>query len=803
MKCACALVLVASLSVWAQMRTGTITGTVQDTSGAAIPNATVTITVPVTGFSRTVHADAAGTFRFANVPFEHYALKVTLAEFQPFETHIDLHSAVPVDVPVKLELQAVATTVEVTAEDHGEMVEAHRTASTTGLDETLINRIPSASASRAIETLVATTPGWAPDDNGRMHPRGSESQVHWNLDGVPITENMSAIFATSLDARMMRSVEVLTGGIPAEFGDKLGGVVSVNTKSGLDLDQGAWNAGISFGGGSFSAGDTSVDFSTRRKTFGFLGLVSGNTTQRFLDPPSLSNLHNFGRTMQTFQRLDWQRDPNNLLKLTLMIGGNNFQVPNREEQHLAGQHQRQQLRDNNEVFGWQHIFNPNWLSSVSAYHRYSSSRLDANALAIPVVPFQSRSLRTLGTVGALSYATQQHKVKIGYQLTGTRIEENFQFWVTEPEAFAPIRDEAGRELPNPVLRFTTASPFRFAGQRWQSFTSAYAQDHWTLLSWLTIDAGLRWDRYSLLFTENQVSPRIGFAIQIPRSRTVLRGSYNRLYQTPPVENILLASSVEASRISPLVVLGEAPGFRQVQADKQHTFEVGIQQQLSPWMRIDVAIYHKIIRNMGDKDQFLDTGVIFPISIFAGRVTGVETRLETREVAGLRGSLSWANSRSLGITPVNGGLFLGEEVESLESAGLRFANDHDQRNSAHWQVMYTNKRTGVWTAVNGRHDSGYPVGLEEGATPALYASLGFDPALLREVNFERGRVRPRTILNFSIGADHKVDDRVTMRVQFDVQNLTDRLYLYNFESVFSGTHVGLPRTYSGRLSFQLK
>jgi len=47
------------------------------------------------------------------------------------------------------------------------------------------------------------------------------------------------------------------------------------------------------------------------------------------------------------------------------------------------------------------------------------------------------------------------------------------------------------------------------------------------------------------------------------------------------------------------------------------------------------------------------------------------------------------------------------------------------------------------------------------------------------------------------------ERVSMNLQFDVQNLTDERFLYNFESVFSGTHVGYPRLFSGRLSLSFK
>jgi hypothetical protein len=47
------------------------------------------------------------------------------------------------------------------------------------------------------------------------------------------------------------------------------------------------------------------------------------------------------------------------------------------------------------------------------------------------------------------------------------------------------------------------------------------------------------------------------------------------------------------------------------------------------------------------------------------------------------------------------------------------------------------------------------------------------------------------------------ERTSLNLQFDIQNLTNELFLYNFESVFSGTHIGFPRLLSGRLALRFK
>ncbi|MDQ2921475.1 MAG: hypothetical protein M3R52_07695, partial [Acidobacteriota bacterium] len=105
--------------------------------------------------------------------------------------------------------------------------------------------------------------------------------------------------------------------------------------------------------------------------------------------------------------------------------------------------------------------------------------------------------------------------------------------------------------------------------------------------------------------------------------------------------------------------------------------------------------------------------------------------------------------------------------------------------------------------SGRYDSGVPTDVQPGTTLVQFTTQGFDPRLYNEIDFQRGRVRPRTILDFSVGADLLKKERVSLNLQFDIQNLTNELFLYNFESVFSGTHVGNPRLFSGRLGLRFK
>jgi outer membrane receptor protein involved in Fe transport len=784
-------------TVFAQSRIGTVQGVVKDPGGALVPNAQITVTQPVTRYRQTTQTDAQGSFKLVNLPFNTYNVRAEATGFQPAEESIDLESTIPLTLELSLSLEQTTAAVTITT-GSGAMLEPDRTSSDTDIGQTILERPVGAAPSRAIESIVASTPGFVTDDNGRMHPRGSESQVQYVVDGVPITDNLSAIFSTSLDARTLRTVEVLTGGIPAEFGDKLAGVINVNTRSGLE---GPTQGGISFSGGSFSTGETAVDFSTHTKKLGFLTNLSASTSQRYLDPPTLDNFHNFGRTGKGFFRLDYQFDANNSLRGVFNVGGSNFQVPNRFDQELAGQDQRQRLRDNSENISFQHIFSPNTVAQFSFFHRQSHAELISNTLSTPVVANQDRTLQNYGGIGSVSLTRGSHNIKFGGQFTITPVDEHFTFYPTEQ--FPDLVDEEGNVFPNPVNNFSATNPFVFDQSKTGRTLSAYVQDRFSPLKNLTLDLGVRYDNYKLLISEQELSPRLAVAYYIPKTQTTLRASYNRLFQPPPAESLLLASSSAAAALSPISVLQGITTVQPILPDKQNAFEVGAQQLLSKLFRMNLTVYQKRIENFSDKDQFFETGVIFPIAISSGRVTGEEVRIESTDIHGFHGFVSYANARAFGVTPITGGLFLGEDPQDLFLHGFKFANDHDQRNEAQFQVSYNHRPSGIYASFSGRYDSGVPTDVEPGTTLAEFVAQGFDPRLFSEIDFQRGRVRPRTILDFSIGADLMQKERVSLNLQFDVQNLTNELFLYNFQSVFSGTHVGYPRLFSGRLSLRFK
>ncbi|HSA93703.1 MAG TPA: TonB-dependent receptor [Terriglobales bacterium] len=774
----CVLVLAASL--FAQS-VGTVMGAVTDPTGAVIPGASVTLTAAISGYRQNVQTDAEGQYRFVHVPFSPFTLHVEAPGFDHFDATGELRTNVPLVMNAQLTLAAAKQ--EVTVVEQGPLLETTSASTHHDIDYKQLQKLGLAQAGRGLEALVQTVPGVVQDDNGRMHPRGSESQVQYVVDGVPITDNLAATFGTALDARNLRSAEILTGNVPAEYGGKLATVINVNTKSGLEMP---WNGSLSFGGGSFNQLESGAEFGGHTRKFGVFVSSAASHSERYLDPPEIQNFRNEGGNARLFAKFDWIPTDKDTLRLSLTTNGSNFQVPNTAEQQAAGQRQGQELRDDAQSLAWTHLFDPRTVSDVVAYRRSSTAHLlDPEQTGFPFFAEQHRRQRTEGLRASISRQQGGHSLKFGVQVTRLPLSEFFTVAATDP---AILADPA-----NPLSAFPITSPFVFNQKKTGREVALFVQDRFTIAGRLTIDAGLRYDNYRIVAEKDFVSPRVGLAYYIKRTGTVFRGSYNRLFQTPSVENLLLSSSAEGVVFSPL---GSTAGVRVVPPEEQNFYEFGVQQQLGKYVRLDVAHYVKNIRNYADKDQFLNTGIIFPIAIARGDVRGTEARLDLALVRGWTAFLSYANSKAIATTPLVGGLFLGEEAAALLIPGVQFNADHDQRNSGQFGVTYSH-RSGAWASLSGRHDSGVPSEFD----PADLA--GLDPRIVEQLDTVRFRIKPRTTLDLAAGIDLLRDSSWPISLQLDVQNLLDRFYLFNFESVFSGTHIGRPREISARIVFHWK
>ena len=343
---------------------------------------------------------------------------------------------------------------------------------------------------------------------------------------------------------------------------------------------------------------------------------------------------------------------------------------------------------------------------------------------------------------------------------------------------------------NPVIehfRMTGLdAPFLFDGAATGQNLGLFVQDTFSPIDDLHINVGLRYDYYKLVVEDRALSPRVGVAYHVHNSGTVLRASYNRIFMPPFSENLLLSSSPEARALSP----NPDESGLDVQPERQHAYEVGIQQALGNRAKIDLAYYRKDIRNLADVDQFLDTTVTFPLSVAQGLAQGVEARLDVPVHRGVSAYVSLSRAKILLTAPLTGGLFLGE----VPPAGEQFYADHDQRWQSQFGVAFEHPSRRVFGSVSGRYDSGIPFEVGEDFDPATFE----DPLALTLVDLDTGRAKPRAIFDAMVGSELYRRGETRLELQGGVLNMFDKAYLLNFLSIFNGTHYGAPRTWTARL-----
>ena len=735
----------------AQSSTGELRLTVTDPAGLPV-RSTVEIVSQANEVRQQLDTDARGTLTATRLPFGTYRIEVVRAGFAAFSALLEIRSPLPTEYRVTLGLAPVQTQVTVGADDT--VLDRHRTSTLNHIGAEAVQQRITALPGRSLPDLVNTQPGWLLEANGILHPRGSEYQTQYVVDGLPLTDNRSPSFAPELEADEVHAMTVLTAGYPAEYGRKLGGVIEVVTTG--NARQG-FHGSLAGSIGSFTTatGYAMGEYGWGRNTVS----VSGNVahTNRYLDPPVEEN---FTNVAVHFERALGDADR------VAAIGrraGAGFSVPNERVQQEAGQRQHRDARETTGQFSYQHVFSTHVVDVRGLAHDISA-RLSSNPLSTPIEPQQDRGFRELYVKGTIAGHAGAHDWKAGVDGEFGTIRERFGYRVTDPPQFDP----------------KTPPAFEFADRRSDREQSAFVQDQMRWSAW-TINAGLRWDRYAVLVEEQAISPRLGLAWSWPRAGFVARASYDRAFQTPAVENLLLASSPALDVLSDRVVrLPVLPSLG-------HFYEAGFSKRLFATTRLDVTHFKRVMTNFADDDLLLNTGVSFPIAFARADIEGTELKFDVPRWRRVSGFAGYTNMRGVGELPITGGLFLGRDEDVLESTG-EFRVSQDQRHTIRGRVSYdVSPRISASAAMS--YGSGLPVEFNGGREEAIDQYGG---RIVDRVDFARGRVRPSFALDASFGATLVKTATRTLRLQVDLLNLTNRLNVINFAGLFSGTALAPPR-----------
>ena len=304
-----------------------------------------------------------------------------------------------------------------------------------------------------------------------------------------------------------------------------------------------------------------------------------------------------------------------------------------------------------------------------------------------------------------------------------------------------------------------------------------------------MNAGLRFDHYKLVADETAWSPRLGLAYNVAHAGLVLRASYDRIFQGPAIENILLASADLADQLG-------GGAFIPLRPSRGNFTEAGFSKSLSRRLRLDGTWYYRQVTNFADDSLLLNTGVSFPIAFAEAKIHGYEAKIELPRWGAFSGYVSYSNMIGTGFLPVAGGLLLGRRGRRRERTGFSSITQ-DQRNTLRAREFDSSRsivflRSPVPLATAGCRS-------RIGPSNMSFIQQQYGPEILAKVNFDRGRVRPSASLDTSVGVNLFEADRKTVRVQADVFNLADRLNLINFSGVLSGTALEPGRNFAIRLN----
>src|ERR1700687_4698689 len=205
------LLIVATGNLVAQSRVPGVafSGIVRDTTGLALPGATVELRLAEPALTRSTVSAADGTFEFPDVRVGPYRLLGGFPGFVSFDqtVRVDANSSRP--LVVVLGLSGVREQVSVRAT--GGELPAIATLQTE-VNRHVIDTLPSESVSAGLSSLVTlTTPGVAADSNGGFHPLGEHAETSFSVDNQPITDQQSRTFSNQLSQNATQSLEVMRG----------------------------------------------------------------------------------------------------------------------------------------------------------------------------------------------------------------------------------------------------------------------------------------------------------------------------------------------------------------------------------------------------------------------------------------------------------------------------------------------------------------------------------------------------------------------------------------------------------------
>jgi outer membrane receptor protein involved in Fe transport len=481
-----------------------------------------------------------------------------------------------------------------------------------------------------LNQVMLQVPDAAQDSFGQLHIRGDHNGLQFRLNGVILPDGIS-VFGQTLPPRMIASLQLITGSLPAQYGLRSAGVVEITTKGGALHPGGE----LSVYGGSHQSVQPSFNYggSSGASTYFITADYLQNNLGIESPDGSATPLHDHTRQLHLFGYFEHVLSETDRLALIAGISDDRFEIPNRRGLSSADVNPfisvngvdsflSDDLDDNQReltefaTLSWQH----------SAGALTAQTALVVRSSSLDYVPdpnygdlffngvSQSAYKRDLayGLQSDAAYRINEaHTLRAGAYLQTDRLVSN---------TTGEVLPTAAQFLADPIVP-TSDAPFGVLDDSsdTQWVESLYLQDEWRIDSVLTINAGLRFDHYSAFSSGSQLSPRLNLVWQASADTTV-HGGYSRFFSQPPFELVgtTTVAGYEYSSGAPLNGVDEA-----VRPERSNYYDLGVQQVISKAFTLGLDSYYKQATDLIDEGQFGAPIIFTPFNYRYGQVYGVE------------------------------------------------------------------------------------------------------------------------------------------------------------------------------------
>jgi outer membrane receptor protein involved in Fe transport len=642
-------------------------------------------------------------------------------------------------------------------------------ASTYTINEDAITAQPGGD-NQLLNQVIMQAPDVAQDSFGQFHVRGEHNGLQYRLNGIILPEGIS-VFGQALDPRLISSLTLVTGALPAEYGLRTAGIIDLKTKSGV-IDPGG---SISLYGGSHGTVEPSFNYGGSDGRLNYF--VSGDFLRNDLgieSPDGRSNPdHDHTTQYHGFAYLEYILDDSNRLSAVLSSSVGDFEIPNRAGQTpgitnangtplaVNGQttfnsdalNETQRELNHFAILSWQHSQGALDVQT-SATARYSSLNFVPDALGDILFNGIAQNAYKQNVAYALQ-SDAAYRLDDAHTLrSGIFLQSDHSKSLTTSAVIA--LDDAGNQISD------TPESIVDNGGKTEWIYSFYLQDEWKLIPTVTVNYGLRFDKFTAFTSGHQVSPRLNVVWQALEDTTVHVG-YSRYLSPPPFE---LVGTETVSKFVNTTAAPLSPQAASPLPEQANYYDAGVQQKIGDQFTIGLDSYYKQSHNLIDEGQFGAPIILTPFNYTYGKQYGLElTNSFTAQNLTAYLNLSWqyAHGKDIDSAQFN---FSPEDLAYIAQNYIHL--DHEQEFTASGGASY------LWDHT--RFSADFLLG----------SGLRADEVLSDGTSIPNGAHLPE-YLQVNLGANHifHLGDAGTLTTRFDIINVFDKHY-----EIRNGTGVGV-------------